>query len=107
MRLFRRGGSRSSDAPDDPSSQDPQLTALRFDTQAPLSTSQPGESIVTLNDDSFIRTKPKGEENHIKHLQQIFKPPTSPTFSPYVVRSVASSPKISEMRRSKVAGGKI
>ena len=106
MRLFRRGGSRSSDAPDDPSSQDPQLTALRFDTQAPLSTSQPGESIVTLNDDSFIRTKPKGEENHIKQLQQIFKPPSNQPFSSYVARSVTNSPKISGMPKSKVAGGK-
>ena len=106
MRLFRRGGSRSSDAPDDPSAQDPQLTALRFDTQAPLPSSQPGESIVTLNDDSFLRTKPKGDENHIKHLQQIFKPPSNQPFSSYVARSVTNSPKISGMPKSKVAGGK-
>ena len=106
MRLFRRGGGRSSDTPDDPSSQDPQLTALRFDTQAPLPSSQPGESIVTLNDDSFLRAKPKGDENHIKHLQQIFKPPSNQPFSSYVARSVTNSPKISGMPKSKVAGGK-
>jgi hypothetical protein len=104
MRLFRRVGSRSTDASDTPSSQDPQLTALRFDTQPPL-LKDLGYNNSTIKSDSF-RPGTKHEQDHIKHLQQIFKPPTSPTFSAYVARSVTNSPKISAMPKSKVAGGK-
>ena len=104
MRLFRRVGSRSSDAPDTPSSQDPQLTALRFDTQPSL-LNDTGDNNSTIKSDSY-KAGPKHEEDHIKQLQQIFKPPTSPTFSTYVARSVTNSPKISAMPKSKVAGGK-
>ena len=104
MRLFRRVGSRTvHDTPDTPSSQDPQLTALRFDTQ----TSRLNDSgdQTTSNDNDFS-SRPKSEGDHIKQLQQIFKPPTSPTISTFIARSETSSPKTSRMPKSKVAGGK-
>ena len=104
MRLFRRVGSRSTDASDTPSSQDPQLTALRFDTQPHL-LNDLGDNNSTIKSDCY-KSGTKHDENHIKHLQQKFKPPTSPTFSAYVARSVTNSPKISAMPKSKVAGGK-
>ena len=104
MRLFRRVGSRNSEAPDTPSSQDPQLTALRFDTQTPLLKDSVDNNSVLKN--AHFVSGPTNEEDHIKHLQQIFRPPTSPTFSTYVARSVTNSPKISGMPKSKVAGGK-
>ena len=103
MRLFRRVGARSSDASDTPSSQDPQLTALRFDTQTPLYSESVESNILKI--ETFDST-PRSEEDHIKQLQQIFKPPTGSDFSTTVARSVTSSPKISAMPKSKVAGGK-
>ena len=102
MRLFRRVGTRSSDASDTPSSQDPQLTALRFDTQTPLYNDSVENNL--FKDESY--KTPRSEEDHIKQLQQIFRPPTSPSFSTNVARSVTSSPRISAMPKSKVAGGK-
>ena len=105
MRLFRRVGSRTvHDTPDTPSSQDPQLTALRFDTQISR-LNDSGDQTTTTNDSDFSsRTKTEGD--HIKQLQQIFKPPTSPTISTFIARSETSSPKTSRMPKSKVAGGK-
>ena len=103
MRLFRRVGSRSSDASDTPASQDPQLTALRFDTQTPLFNDSVENNI--LKDENY-KSAPRSEEDHIKQLQQIFRPPTSPNFSTNVARSMTSSPRISAMPKSKVAGGK-
>ena len=103
MRLFRRAGARSSDASDTPSAQDPQLTALRFDTQTPLFNESVDNNLSKI--ETFDST-PRSEEDHIKQLQQIFKPPTNSDFSTTVARSVSSSPKISAMPKSKVAGGK-
>jgi hypothetical protein len=102
MRLFRRVGSRSTDASDTPSSQDPQLTALRYDTQTTLLNNSEDNNL-NLTDNS---SKPgsRNEGDHIKHLQQIFKPPSNQPFSSYVARSVTNSPKISGMPKSKVAG---
>ena len=103
MRLFRRVGARSSDASDTPSTQDPQLTALRFDTQTPLFNESVDNNLSKI--ETFDST-PRSEEDHIKQLQQIFKPPTNSDFSNTIARSVSSSPKISAMPKSKVAGGK-
>ena len=103
MRLFRRVGARSSDASDTSSSQDPQLTALRFDTQTPLYNDSSENNTLKI---AKFNSTPRSEEDHIKQLQQIFKPPKSPDLSISVARSVTSSPKISAMPKSKVAGGK-
>ena len=104
MRLFRRVGSRNTDSSDAPSSQDPRLTAVRYDTQTTL----PNDPIDNLNSkcNGNYKSCSQNDEDHIKHLQQIFNPPTSPSFSHFIARSVTNSPKISGMPKSKVASGK-
>ena len=104
MRLFRRVGSRSTDASDTPSGEDPQLTALRFDTQQ--TTSKLSETVENLNRKAkIIKSNSVEDNNHIKHLQQVFAPQNNLTLSPYVARSVTNSPKISGMPKS-ITGGK-
>ena len=103
MRLFRRVGSRSTDASDTPSGEDPQLTALRFDTQTALI----NETVENLNRKAkVIKSNSVEDNNHIKHLQQVFAPQSNLTLSPYVARSVTNSPKISGMPKS-ITGGKL
>ena len=102
MRLFRRVGSRSTDASDTPSGEDPQLTGLRLNTQ----TASISETVENLNRKAkVIKSNSVEDNNHIKHLQQVFAPQNNLTLSPYVARSVTNSPKISGMPKS-ITGGK-
>ena len=103
MRLFRRVGSRSTDASDTPSGEDPQLTGLRLHTQ----TASISETVENLNRKAkVIKSNSVEDNNHIKHLQQVFAPQNNLTLSPFVARSVTNSPKISGMPKS-ITGGKL
>ena len=104
MRLFRRGGGRTTDASESQSSEDPQLTALRFDPQATLDPSLGNPKYIR---EAIAKSNATEYEKNKKQLEQILNSTNASGITPKAARSVTNSPRLGGMPKSKVSGGKL